>query len=419
MTAARERALVICVDNKLEKRLSILMREIVPSLVYLPCDESQLTVATRVIVDATGFRTKLESLNPSNPKDVARKIFAGLSYLAERFGKQEVFVDFSSGQGIALSFCAAVSCLLGLRIFEVTDQDGFRELPNPFQTLGILISTRAVELFNDGAFESARKLFDQMTQVVAVMPISELARSMQVLCDCYSAWERFEYKCDDVALATTLKRVAKELANMERFLPIVGELRDQLLKNIGFIESVLGTTKGGSQSSSYFVLDLFANGIRRMDEARFEDAALRFYRCVEAILQLQLRKHGIEASSPDFKKLGKSVETDFLTRTKRSVLPDKLGLFDSYALLYCLRDSLCQKVKEKNVLDLMQIRNFSVLGHGFAVVSRRQAERCKEVSEELVRLLFSEEKLDFDELFNRTLFLNLVTERIHSAIAEA
>ena len=122
--------------------------------------------------------------------------------------------------------------------------------------------------------------------------------------------------------------------------------------------------------------DLWWNAERRAAQGRFDDAVARAYRLIEWTAQWQLRS-ALDADTADFprERLPASVEAR----------PDregriKLGLWSAWQVVGELvpgsaRDLIAARGGE--LLDLLAIRNASILAHGFRSVQRSDWDRMQ------------------------------------------
>ena len=139
---------------------------------------------------------------------------------------------------------------------------------------------------------------------------------------------------------------------------------------------MLGQLKAGREPALLF--DLWLNAERRAAQGRFDDAVARWYRLVEWTAQWQLKTQ-LKADTADFPEdeLPPEIDADAIRGQDGKI---KLGLLHAWkAVAHNLsgpaKDFIAKH--EKKLLDLLQIRNHSILAHGFKPVS---ADDWREIS---------------------------------------
>lgn len=127
--------------------------------------------------------------------------------------------------------------------------------------------------------------------------------------------------------------------------------------------------------------DLVLNAQRRREQHCFDDAVGRLYRAVELLAQLTLLlRHGVRTGAvlPD------QVPESFRTRIDFEGGKAKLGLMASYELLMALGDETVGRLfsQRKGALqDSLQVRNLSILAHGFNPIDESRFHRFASVVE--------------------------------------
>jgi len=125
-----------------------------------------------------------------------------------------------------------------------------------------------------------------------------------------------------------------------------------------------------------------ANAVRRAEQVRFDDAVARLYGAVEKIAKIRLRLvYGIDNSNvrpeqiPD-EEMRKRLQQD--SGEERLKLP----LQKSFELLQSLGDPSGQKFAhaQNEMRKLLDIRNNSILAHGFEPVQEKTYRRMLDIS---------------------------------------
>ena len=131
------------------------------------------------------------------------------------------------------------------------------------------------------------------------------------------------------------------------------------------------------QRDPLLILDLWHNAERRASQGRFDDAVARLYRLIEWTAQWQLRtRHDINTADIPADKLPKSINV-----TAGADGKIKLGLWHSWQVAAHLDETMASLVdgsSGRELRDLLDIRNQSILAHGDKSVDEQDWQRmCK------------------------------------------
>lgn len=130
------------------------------------------------------------------------------------------------------------------------------------------------------------------------------------------------------------------------------------------------------------VVDLTANGERRVAQGQFEDALVRAYRVVELIGQVRLFDHGLDSSRLDPEHWAvKALKRKIRKKKQRRLSRNKDGTLQAARMqvariLKILEDPMAQDLlafddskRNEKSLKLTRLRNHSVLIHGFSAMA--------------------------------------------------
>lgn len=150
------------------------------------------------------------------------------------------------------------------------------------------------------------------------------------------------------------------------------------------------------------VHDILRNAERRLLLKQYDEAVARTYRALELIAQLCLyfNKPSIDTSKVDIALLPKEIQDKYRQMHSENVnhetintdtTPLQLPMFKAYVLLDELGHPVGQlfREKEKRLLDLIRMRNFSIFAHGLDPID---ADKAKEFYEFTVDFLLAIEK---------------------------
>ena len=164
-------------------------------------------------------------------------------------------------------------------------------------------------------------------------------------------------------LADTVER----LAGVARLL---GEFVEDFrrLKSEEFTRKYYGRIAGRISKAFLLPLDTLENASRRIVEERYSDAVLRSYRAVEQAAQLAVLSKGVNPWATSNSYSG--ADPRLLAKARGH---DNLDLFRIVGLLGEVY-GLC--LPEKELRSLAQMRNHSVLEHGYQSPGRENAEKA-------------------------------------------
>lgn len=237
---------------------------------------------------------------------------------------------------------------------------------NPWDTLAWRHVLRAAALFDEGQTGGAVAVLESAVRQAQPGEVKTGLAALSNFCTAYSQWDAFRHADAAKCLTDYLKnpRAVGCFAAPDRVM----ELQRRAVSDRGLLEQLAGQ----AGISRLLIADIYANGQRRVRERRFDDAAARFYRCVEALAQEALVRYGIESTA--------SVPVSRIPEPLRRQwqIPDgvetvELPLGRSYQLLAELGDGLGLRFQQSMLADPrrtpLQFRNHSILAHGFQPIT--------------------------------------------------
>jgi len=245
-------------------------------------------------------------------------------------------------------------------------------LENPWDEIAQVEKREACILFNKARYATAVDILKKCVERVS-KDQKPLFRALCEMVTGYDLWDRFKhsearkhlYKCSETLTALGSER--KEIKALVR----------QLETNIKFLETLLS----GNKPSIRYYRDLLANAKRRADlEQKYDDAVARLYRAMEVLAQAILKEsYGIETSNARQDDIPESLLQEY-QRKYRDEKDEKIKipLFAAYRLLGEFREGVAKKffdLYEKEIRPLLNIRNHSILAHGFNPVEENTFRR--------------------------------------------
>lgn len=211
-------------------------------------------------------------------------------------------------------------------------------------------------LFNKYQFQSAFDLiqnlkhpdFDSTLEIYKTLALG------------YSKWDRFDYK-DAFDKLKSLKD---------------NQLEKNLRDTLGKHKEILFKLQD-SQLEEENLNDLYSNTKRRFEEGKYDDCVSRIYRLLEMIAQKEINdKLELETKSIPFVELPDNLKD----KHKNSVQDGnvKLSLQESFEFLFFKQpENQVAKNYEQNLKKfkkLLNIRNGSLLAHGFIPINKTKAK---------------------------------------------
>jgi CRISPR-associated protein (TIGR02710 family) len=250
-------------------------------------------------------------------------------------------------------------------------KERMRFLDNPWDQMATAEKKEAAILFNKARYASAAEVIERC--------IPKVGRDQQLLLKAvkemvigYDLWDRFKhpdarsqlFKCKDVLTAVGIGK--------KEFKPLAKRLGE----NLQFLQNLLT----GQKPSKLYFYDLLSNARRRADlEKKFDDAVARVYRAMEVIAQTELGDFGIDTSNVKEEAIPESLRKEFLARyQEKNDGKIRIPLYASFRLLESLGSNTASRffrVYEKRIKNLLDVRNSSILAHGFNPVEPSTFEK--------------------------------------------
>jgi CRISPR-associated protein (TIGR02710 family) len=378
-------------------RITVLAYKILrPSrLVVVPSDDARDSYNTiHRYVSANGLQPADISQRPCDPTDplsIYRIVKDELdSHTRSRGTDGIAYIDITGGRKVmsATAALAAWQLDLGLCYIDgdydaelgqaIPGSDRLLLLDNPTSLFGEQEMKAAEHAFDGGAFDAARRRFEELAGRLAQ---PGRARFMAALSALYQVWCDINWK----ALPAAIVRVEETLQPIQRTLPkgTVATVDAQL--------RYLRALARRDRRSLLLCFNLLDDHYRRV--GRHDFATLFSYRTIEGCLvgQLASRYRGFDCESPDWQLLAadtrslRSAYSDVVNavdgQQKRRSLPSPVGVFQGAVLLRVMSDPFAATAQLGDVESLRELRelanarNRSVLAHGEEAVDVQVSQR--------------------------------------------
>ena len=325
--------------------------------------------------------------DPDDLEECYNRVAEGLRGLLANDVQHEIGVDYTGGtktMSVALAMAALDrglklmlttgprTDLVKVRNGQITERAGTSEIRlDRFLRDGL---PRRLATFDYAAAS------DDINKVLSeVATGSERKKKLRVLITwtrALEAWDRFEHS-ESVELLEPHQRV-QEVRNHLSVLKSV-------LASRAILESQSRSDQRPRDCHGYEALeDLVLNARRRRAQLCYDDAVGRLYRSLELLAQLRLRQ-SYDISTGGVKP--EQVPEAFRPKLRVENGFAKLGLMDSFTLLHELNDQEVGGLfgERKGALqNSLQVRNFSILAHGFTPVNESTFREFSQVVEGLI-----------------------------------
>lgn len=241
-------------------------------------------------------------------------------------------------------------------------------LENPWDEIAQVEKREACILFNKARYATAVDIFEKCVERVS-KDQKPLFKALCEMATGYDLWDRFKHADASKHLFKCRETLTALSSEKKEIKPLV----KQLEANIEFINHLLSDKK----PSILYFQDLLANAKRRADlEKKYDDAIARLYRAIEVLGQSELKnRYGIETSNVKEELIPEALRVEYRHKYRDKYDSKiKLPLFASYQLLKVLGSDLAARFfnhYEDKIRPLLNVRNNSILAHGFNPVDER------------------------------------------------
>ncbi len=343
-----------------------------------------------IIIKKSGLTKRKYKIFEHEEADDIQKLY--LSYevffrkvLENGFSPNDIVIDYTSGTKAmsAALFAVGIAREVGGVTYISGERDkGGRVIPgtekqvSPNLTmlrLGIKLR-KLPELFNNYQFEACLSLLSDFESMIADPILMEKIDFFKKLAEAYMLWDRFNLD-DSMGRLTEITRKYESLL-------VTHELKNYVEHHKKFLHK--------EKSTPYSVerkVDLYANARRRYEEGKYDDCVARIYRAMEytAQVRLYLKHERLETNDLQIEnlrdKLNEAAIGEYEDMRRGKDRKIQLGLVESYSLLEKLGDEFGKHFMREfsdNKSDLkkyLNIRNRSILAHGFTPVGKEGAEK--------------------------------------------
>ncbi len=327
---------------------------------------------------------------------IHRRLTSIVRLWVQRSSEHTVLVDFTGGT----KCMSAALCLVAQRwpcTFRyvggtqrtargvgvvISGHEIILESQNPWNALGFEAAEDAVLLCRHGSPAAAAALIDRAARRIEEPPVKRALQTLRLIAGALHQWDLF----DHAKAVNSLDSAYKNFNDLHYFWSEenCALMRGSLRSCADYLRKLVGSS--GPDRYQPLAIDLLGNASRRMKEERFDDAAARCYRAVEALAQARLAiAHGIPST--------KHVPLDRLPAAVAATIHGNaavdgtvmLALQQDYHLLREFDDPLGHrffdlKLGHEDGKSPLQVRNDSIVGHGDKPLSQAAAGRLFEIA---------------------------------------
>lgn len=247
---------------------------------------------------------------------------------------------------------------------------------NPWDELAMEEKKRINLLFNAGRYSLAKETAGRAKGKVSAKekPFFEM---ISVLIESYCLWDSFEYSEARNKMGKAIHDLEMCCAKLDSSHPL-SLLLENTKENQKFLSQI--------DSEKNRILDLLSNAKRRAEnEGRYDDAIVRIYRAIEKLVQIELKKYGLDASNIKIELLPQSIREEirqkYYNERKNKI---QTPLYGSFQILKAMEEERDEKgfghrffEKERELNNsIIENRNLSVIVHGEKPLNKAEFERA-------------------------------------------
>ena len=356
----RRRTLESMVNSFIEK----VVEHVNPDIIVL-----FFTEGTREMVELIKSKTnvEVETIRISDPDDF-NECFEIMLKTMMKYAKNKLFVNYTYGTKTMSSAIASCAVLIDAPLICVTGErkggivlGGTEKLLSlePYKFKDILTLERIFRFFNVYDFDASISEIENLRAFDRKNELKDFVRA-------YQLWDRFQHE----KAYELLKVVRKSITFVDK-------------KQVGLNLDFLGRLVNEKDEIEVYkkkLLDLMENARRKIDSGLYDDAVARLYRATELISQIMLREIGygdpiyIDENSTNENDIKLLEKFKYFAEKKNGKYEIKIGLKNKIEILAEFGVEFAIRIKEdKNLWNLLNKRNKSILAHGFTPISKDDA----------------------------------------------
>ena len=305
---------------------------------------------------------KVVEVKLKNPDDF-NSCFETMFSVMREYAGNELLVNYTFGtktMSAAMASCgilfdAQFVVIGGERRIGVISGPPSVVLTEPYKIKDRLILEKVAAFFNNYNFSAAISEANGLRAF----------EGREILVEFISAYREWDLFRHDVAF--------EKLKNSWKSINFVD--RDQVKENIEFLGRLVALKEKEVEFHKKKLLDLMENAKRRIEIGLYDDAVARLYRATELISQILLKKEGYDDPIVLKGDHGLIEKYEQFVEKSGGTIRLKLGLIKKLEFLSDLGvDTAKDMLEDKKLRGLIEIRNQSILAHGFRAVRESDAK---------------------------------------------
>jgi len=364
-----------------------------PKYVHFLCTEQSVTFLDGIVKECelSAEHWDRDIIKRADGADVYEKVKVVVGRW-ERGGlkREKIAIDPTGGTKAMVSGSAVAGAFLNADLLYVDSTYGWvlrKSVPgseriillsNPFDIFGDLDEGKAIELFNGHNYGISARFFDEIEGKTGDQVRLVKFGIEKDFAGGYGAWDIFDFEKAKLKLERALadaKKFREEYdERIERHLEILTILSENAEKSIFELLQ-------DDAFSSHLMVDIFCNAGRRIEQGRYDDAIIRFYRVLELIAQYRLAKRGINTSDVKINDAGITKEFENYSEElygARRGIADRIGLMDSWLLLYVLKEEMIKDFSAlKKIKDKIGVRNELLIEHQNQLGNKKKCDELE------------------------------------------
>jgi len=282
---------------------------------------------------------------------------------------------------------------------RILGSERLKKIANPKEILKKEEFEKALELFREGRYHAAAKRFYELKEITDLN--TSMLNFLIKLANYYA--NRMLLNFDEVIRQAGEIR---ELGLLDRVTISPDKVLDNIKHQLRFASE--------KKTDLFRICEFYTVASRKHELNDFNTAFIIYYRFLEAVIAYKLAEHGIEnTGKPVYSsilknmseedlllKLNKELNTIELWKEKLDELPSRLGLFMGIAVLTVI-DSFVAEINSsikivKKMYRIAEIRNNSVLSHGYASIGEDECDEFKKTANFVLKKFLENNDIEYD-----------------------
>ncbi len=400
----------------------------------------QVLVKLEAAGHASALRCPYASwLRPAGDHADGLRMYEGLRAVLETWADvtpEQIAVDLTGGKSPMTVALAKAAYVLKLpQVYIDSDYQGTAPIegtqrlsipPDPFQVFGAIERARAWVLYHNHEYAEAARTFGELAERLgSAKAPAERDQASTLLARAYMHWEAFDLRAArdllqqlgamNIVIGEDGTRLQNQSAILEPVMQLIETSRPRRGDSLAISRYVAAQLPRLSNAHTIgnMLAMFYTNASRRVDQQRFDSAALMLYRCLELMSQQRLATYGIVTEYPrdGLRAMPGGLEAQFEQTHRRILqrgtygLPKKITLIAGYVLLATLNDPFAAQCNIRQIEDRADARNQSILAHGFDYVEEEDYQEFKQVVDATIEQWSATSGVVWADLLQRCTFL--------------